>query len=418
MFVCDTIFVDMAETHLIASKNTSYQPYIDGLKGIAISMIVAFHLQFIYSGFFEYMNKFLAFSNSWLIMFLILSAYTLTANIIKNTHFNFIKYIFKRIVRLAPSYYVMLLISFCCMPLMIPTFTYAQNIKMLLEHVLFINTAPFDQVNQIALLGVEWYIPVQFWLYFLIPIVLFIIKKYSFVYIAILFASIYLHTHQNIFFRYEDVSDFTRGIQNFVWIYVLVIGVQSLWLKNKLKLSLRTALEAIGYIGCYIYFLLAIQTRSEQIYITVLLLICLYERFAAVAVSKFIKRWSGIVDHGIVFVLLVMFFKYILNIYYVKNPQEFMAFWSIAFILISSRRPWVLRKILENRFIVALGTYSYEIYLTHFFVMTAVGYMIPKQGPYIRTVFIIPITLFLSYILHTYISKPALQKIAIFHSKK
>ncbi len=385
--------------------------FLDGLKGIAIVMIVAFHLQFIYSGFSDYLSKLLAFSGVWVNMFFVISAFTLTASVYNQRLFNFFRYFYKRFLRITPAYYVMLVIAFIVMPTMVRTFLWGNNIQNLFQHILFINTAPFNHTNQVSILGVEWYIPVQFWLYLVIPFIVITLRGNGIIFSALLLVSLFLHSDKNALFHYQNFFDFASSIQNFLWVYVFAIGAQMVRMNKKIHLSFSSIITGLGILAGSVYFILTIQTKSERFYITALI-VMLYQILLKTRIIRRVSTTHSslvpILEHIDVLILFILFYKYILNWYFVKNPHEFMAFWSIALVIASYARPWFLQKLLENRAVVLLGKYSYEIYLTHFFVITAVGYIIPKQGPYIRTLYILPIIAILSYLLRQFVSKPAL----------
>ncbi len=379
--------------------------FITGFKGLAIVFIVAFHLQFIYSGFPEYINKFLAFSSVWINPFLILSAFTLTNGFVEERYNNFFSFMKRRFLRIAPPYYLLLIVAFFLWPLMTPSFRYIANFPILVQHLFFLNTAPIDQANQVRLLGIEWYVPVQFWLYVILPFVLFFLNQSVVVYVVLLLIAVVLHWEKNLLFHYKTVFDFASSVQNFLWLYIMAIGIRVL--KNKRKTL------ALGLLLGFLVFLYGIQTRSEQMYITVAFLLVYWRIFiveAVIAKARNIHQMLAVcIDHIDVAILFVMLYKYVLNWYFVKNPHEFMAFWSFAIIVAGYARPWVLRKLLENRILTIIGEYSYEVFLSHYMIITAVGYIIPKQGPYVRTLLILPITAIVSYLLRRFVSKPALK---------
>lgn len=383
--------------------------HITGLKGIAAVMIVAFHLQFIYSSLPDFIHKVLAFNGVWVNMFFVLSAFTITASITRKNNFNLLQYLRTRYLRIAPAYYFMICIAFVTYPLVTTAFPLNEALYRLIPHALFLNTSPLDQTYQLLFLGTEWYIPVQFWFYVIAPFIIWIFRKNIILYGVVLCITIYLHFNMNALFRYEEYFDFASSIQNFLWVYVLSIGVALMTSKQYVYRSLRSIIGGIVLFAAYVFFVVQLTTSSERLYMGLLFIVFIYLIWGkTMLISKlkwFPKIVQSLVNNMDIVFLLVLLFKYILNWYFVRHSHEFMAIWSIVIVLASQYRPFISRILFENRVTVWIGNISYSIYLTHFFVLTMVGYIVPSFGPIARTLVIIPVTIMFSLFIHRYIEK-------------
>lgn len=374
-------------------------------------MIVTFHLRFLFSSIPDYIHKFTMFGGKWIVVFFVVSAYTITQSILSKNAFSWKDYFKKRFIRIAPQYYLMLVLGFI---LIIFTQNSVDIFGLLLDffrHLVFLNMNPVDITHQNTFLGVEWYVPIQFWIYSIVPIVILLKKKSFFFLPVILFFSIVLHFYPNLIYTYKGKEGFYWTMQNFVMFYVMGIYTQLL-IRNNNEMTLdflKKYIFGIILILCNIgYYLYVLNTRSERVYSLLLLVIIAYKVLQNYIINGklFIKRKKIIhyVDTLLFLVLIGTYLKYVNNFYYLKNPLEFMGLWTIALLLFCVNRIYIVRLLLENKYIQFLGKISYGIYLSHYLIMTMVGYYIPTQNAFIRTIIIVPTVLFFSYVLERYIS--------------
>lgn len=381
-------------------------------------MIVAFHLSYLYSSVPDYIHKLTQFGGKWIVVFFIISAYTITASVQNSKYFSWAQYFRKRFVRIAPPYYFMLTLGIFVIIFTQNSYKVMDMFIDFIRHVLFINMNPFDSTNQNTFLGIEWYIPVQFWLYGAIPLVIYFANE-SFIFIPIIFLlSIILHFYPNLLYEYQGKEGFYWTVQNFLMFYVMGSVVQYLsanihGLSSKVTKKHFVGIILIGcVIGYYLYFL---KTGSEKLYALILLTVIIYKilqkyLFTIQLLHTYISS-TRFMDSLLIIALIGIYLKYVNNFYYVKNSLEFMGLWIIALLLVCTSRTYIVRKIFENRFIIFIGKISYGIYLSHYLIMTIVGYYVPTQNPFLRTAIIIPITICFSYFLENFISKKFTKKL-------
>lgn len=390
--------------------------FITGLKAFGAIMVVVSHLKMQFSGYTDITFKFITFAPYFIMLFIAISAFTISMSIDKQKEFKFFSYFKRRYFRIAPSYYVAVVLTFL-MRTAINGVTYFHNAFPSLFYIfLFLNFEPIHADSQASILSVEWMIPILFWFYFFIPPCLYLIRNYFPIFCFILLGAIFLHFHPDIFFTYKGFGGFKWSFQFYLLPYVYTILIYALH-KDRLNiLSSRKRnyfvfmlyLLAIGF--CYILFLYYIGNRSEQMYGTILLLISLYLIWMKKIIIRFCEKISRklffLVNNFDVVVLFIMLLKYMINLYHINNPHIILTFLFVDLILAGFYRPFIMRILFENRIMQFLGVISFGIYLIHPIVITVVERLVSMEYPLIRLFGIFSLTVICAKILYAKVENP------------
>lgn len=237
--------------------------YIDSMRGIAILMVLAVHFTTFLAVYniehlpFHLENVF--YSGKYgVALFFIVSAFTLFRSLDVRQENGFGKYYLRRFFRIAPLYYLIIIIVFS---LSIGQSYYLEDIDKgasifnLIAHILFINGFFTNYFNSI--LGVEWTIFVEVSFYMILP-VLYIYRKY------LLQITIFLLTLSLIGFVLPKIIEFSEleKIQLYfspiIWFVVFAFGgliykyyhnnlIQDIFIKHK-------NLLLISFIILFIFF--------------------------------------------------------------------------------------------------------------------------------------------------------------------
>jgi len=290
--------------------------FITGLRGYS-----AFGVFLIHAGgmglreYSRFTNGLVDLGRLGVISFFVLSAFTICMSIDKD-RFSFKDYMLKRCLRILPLYYVAILVG-----TYLGGAEYYRNMfhttpgYSLLSHMTFANI--FDYRYQNDILGVEWTIPVEFFYYFLIPIVFFT----------------------------------SKGRPALMLIYLLAAGA--------LSINILTYFSQI-YHRDYIDI---IYTLSFQRYAFCFAFgIFLYSIRNTIPKSKL----NGLAILALILVLL--------NYVYIDLTYQafFVTFWVGVLVLFCLPGSWVSKILFENKIIVFLGEISYSLYLTHAIVLALV----------------------------------------------
>lgn len=146
---------------ILAGKKRKY--FIDILKGIAMLDVILVHFNNVWNSPSGILNYISATGARCPQLFFIISAYLAWASL-ENRSIGYIDFLKKRYKRMAPLYYIAILVS-----VLIPVFkVFDISIGNYLSHILFLNGLNPEWCN--GILGVEWYIADLALFYLLIPL--------------------------------------------------------------------------------------------------------------------------------------------------------------------------------------------------------------------------------------------------------
>jgi len=152
-------------------------PFLTGMRGYAAVWVMAAHVIGAFlSGFPPLLDHVLNLGRNGIFVFFVLSAFTITLSLQRG--FNPVEYALKRFLRIAPAYYVMLVV-------MLPLggsywaihFNTPYDFTSFVYHISFLNWIDFRQANNA--LGVEWTLSIEMLYYLLLPAIIAISKSTS-----------------------------------------------------------------------------------------------------------------------------------------------------------------------------------------------------------------------------------------------
>jgi peptidoglycan/LPS O-acetylase OafA/YrhL len=388
--------------------------YITGLKALGAIMVVISHLKMQFSNYTDLTWKLITFPAYFILLFVCISAFTISMSLDKRTEFNLVSYMKRRWVRLAPSYYAILLIGLTVKTL-VQGWGYFQNTVTNLPFLfLFLNLDPIHTKSQSSILGVEWMLPILFWFYLFIPLVLWSAKKFFPIFLLLFSGSIFLHFNPTIITTYNGFGGFGWSMQFYIVMYTFTIFIYVLHQITAgdivKKLTVKKCVYAVGSVLCLILLLFYIHSTSERIYGVALLGITGYLLWIKIplmeSVHKNFPQLTIIIDNLDIVLLGVILIKYMINLYFIQDPHIILTLWFVALLMAGIHRPLLSRLLFENKPMQFLGLISFGMYLTHPLAIIAAERTIPMQLPWVRVALIFPLTIFLSYVLYRYIEEP------------
>ena len=156
-----------------------YIPEIDGLRAIAVILVVFYHLKIpFFSGGFLGVD-----------IFFVISGYLITKIIYHNydnKNFNFFNFLIKRIKRLFPALLFVLLIVVSFGYLILSPVDYVKVAKSAISSFFFISnfyywseSNYFDQINEFKSLVHTWSLGIEMSFYLIIPFIILFFKKFN-----------------------------------------------------------------------------------------------------------------------------------------------------------------------------------------------------------------------------------------------
>ena len=333
---------------MINNPSYSSTKFITGMRAYAALGVFLIHSGgFGLRQFSTYTDRIVDFGKYGVVAFFVISAFTICMSVEKEKIFSFKNYILKRFFRVAPMYYLVLIIAF----LLGGNTYYAQlfnvenDIFSLLYHFSFLNWLNVGHQNN--LIGVEWSVPIEFSYYLVIPIFLMFLKNNK----TLLFITLILSA------------------------FIIIFG-DLLYINSSSKISFHWSL--IKYLFSFVFgiFIYIIFTTTD-----------FFLNF------KYSKLF--------LLILILAFVTYIIMDFQFK---DFFATIFVGFIILACQCKSAISTFLfENKLIQYLGNISYSIYLIHmiFFYHLAKHIQLFKN-PYI--VFII--TILISSLTYYLIEKP------------
>lgn len=303
--------------NMSSSESFETTKFLTGLRGYAALAVFMVHSSLVLNGTNPRISNILNFGKYGVVVFFVLSAFTIYMSISKSQQFSFKKYFTRRFLRIYPLYMIMILFGSLLGGIAFYNNIFEVNtgITSLLNHLSFANLINLPYRNNV--LGVEWTITVEVFFYILIPIIWLILKKDKRLLLPLGLISTGITLIPIILLPYNagqgDVNNFT------------------LWMVE-------------------IYFL------------TYLIRIILYIIWEKTKVMKWNNAWL-IFWIGILFLYqLVISHEYITNVIMVS-------IWTAGLILILRSRTNLMRSLFENKAIEHIGLISYSFYLIHFLVL-------------------------------------------------
>ncbi len=298
------------------------------------------------------------------ILFFVLSAYTLALSISLSEKFLWQPYLVKRFCRIIPPYFIIILIMFYFggAEYYLNRFSIENDFRNLFYHLTFFNV--FDYRYQNSLLGVEWSIPIEFFSYAYFPLGYFFFKKQN----ALVSLGLLALTACWVLFFYPKILRSLYGSD------ALVVH----W--------------SIGrYAFVFILGLFLFRYRN---------------------LTKHFGKYSSL---AMVLVLVALGpLAYWNENYLVKAcdacyrlPNETMALWAALFILVCRGRGSVSRFLFENKVVMFYGNCSYSFYLIHLPVLMYVGQW--KLSPFLHGIIALVIATLLSHASYLLLEKPSIR---------
>jgi peptidoglycan/LPS O-acetylase OafA/YrhL len=343
---------------MFKKDNFAETKYLTGLRAYA-----ALFVFFIHSGgfglreFSVYTNRIVDFGKYGVIIFFVLSAYTICMSIDKQENFNYKNYIVKRFFRIAPLYYFILILAFFLggSDYYLNLFKVENNFYNLFLHFSFLNVFNFKYQNNI--IGVEWSVPIEFFYYFFIPLVYFYYKKNNKkVIIGSLIASVISIFGFILYSYFFSIDLFNWSLAKYAFSFNFGIVLYIL-LKGKILIS-----------------------KNETDLSLVLL-----------------------------FVLLAVFILFDFN-----YKDLFVTIFTGFLLLLFQNASRIKEILFENKVIMFLGTISYSIYLIHVLFFNQLKEIINTSNPFI----IFGLVILLSSISYYFIEKPFIKFGAKLNYKK
>jgi peptidoglycan/LPS O-acetylase OafA/YrhL len=389
--------------------------YITGLKALGALMIVVGHLHYQFSSFPDLVYKIVSFAGNFIVLFFCISAYTVAMSIDRTKQFKLIPFMIKRWIRLAPAYYVMIVVGLGAQVAIHHWSFVSGTLRDLFLHVTFLNLNLIWEPSQSSLLGFEWTIPILFWFYPVTALLLYLIRRRFFLFTAVFALGVYLHFHLNAIITYHGMMSNSRSMQVWIVMYVYTLFIYQLQ-KNtdsifpRNKKFIMTMLRVICSIVPFGILLTNIQTTSERTYALGLIVLTCYllwgKRYVLSAITGFPRAVRVCIDNIDTVILLVVLGKYVLNLYFIKDSLIIMCLWFNALLLAGAGKPLILRVFLENRFMNFIGTISFGIYLNHNLAITAIGYIVPPQYSMLRVLCILALSFSTAFLLYQSIEQP------------
>ena len=319
--------------------------FVTGLRAYA-----ALSVYLIHSGGFGlremsvFTNRIVDFGKYGVTVFFVLSAFTICMSIDRLNKFEIKNYLIRRFFRVAPLYYVILIIAFLLggSEYYLKLYNVENNFSSLLLHFSFLNVFTYKYQNNI--IGLEWTVPIEFFYYLIIPFVFFYYNKTNRIIIGFLVSSILTLFASVIYQYFFSQLFFNWSIFKYVFSFNFGILIYILFKKNIL-----------------------VSTKDNNLILILLFLILgIYIVFDFDYKDLFVTIFTGI--------LILLF----------QNESK------------------IKEMFFENRIILFLGKISYSIYLIHFLFFYHLKDYLFSNNP----IFILSMVLIISSISYYLIEKP------------
>ena len=345
-----------------------YIPEIDGLRAIAVILVVFYHLKIpFFSGGFLGVD-----------IFFVISGYLITKIIYHNydnKNFNFFNFLIKRIKRLFPALLFILLIVVSFGYLILSPVDYVKVVKSAISSFFFISnfyywseSNYFDQINEFKSLVHTWSLGIEMSFYLIIPFIILFFKKLN-----------------------------KKTILSIIISFLILTTIVCLYINSKGPVIENNSLGGIffgKYISDTLFYL--IPFRLYEFFFGVILFYLPKQNF-----NKFIKQIFFILGLVLIFISLVI----------IKPNLELQIIFTIpcligSAIIIHFRDAEHFNFILKNRISVFIGLISYSLYLIHWPIITLYKYIKVDKLILSEKLIILAISILLSFVSLKIIEKP------------
>lgn len=319
--------------------------YITGLRAFAALAVFLIH-----SGgaglveFSKFTSNIVFFGKYGVTAFFVLSAFTICMSIDKVGKFDYKNYLFRRYLRIAPLYYIVILFCFFAGGSLYyqEYFNVNNDIKSLLLHLTFLNLFDIRHMNNI--IGVEWSIPIEFFFYLIIPYVFFF------------------------------VNTNTKRSLDVLLISLIIYLLTPIYLVDYLKIHWSVFYHSFSFsTGILVYILM--------------------------------KKFNFFKHTGFNSFHLILHFTLLLVFIYLQLPFQdlFVAIWVGILIILLGSKPKLGLTIFENKTSQFLGKISFSFYLVHYPIIELMPDSLSKFNLFIMSFFL---TLIISTLTYYFIEEP------------
>ena len=310
------------QQYRIEFKNGKHLPFLNGVRGIAILMVIFFHSSSVWTKYFKtysFHTTYIAASIAWtgVNLFFILSGMLIT-NILIGSKFqkNYFKnFYFRRFLKIVPLYYLTLIFAY-----------YTRDHFLFPFHHFLFATNFLLVENKISVFPISWSLSLEEQFYLLWPIIIYFVSFSTLRKIIFLF----------IIFSVGIKLSALGGNLSYEFLYH----------------SFITRLDGLALGSLVAFYLYFRRPKKNDLHFSILLM---FLGFISVA-TLLIKL--GTLDPFINPRLVMGIGDFSINILYV------------GFILFTMIKDSIFnRKILNNRVLLLLGEHSYALYLCHIFVI-------------------------------------------------
>jgi hypothetical protein len=357
----------------------SYQKYIDGLRGFAISLVIFYHYfsQFFFKKVFN--GGFIGVD-----IFFVISGFLISSIIfinLESNSFSLLDFYSRRIKRIFPALIIVLFSS-----LILGFFVFlSEEFKQLGKHVfgssLFINnymylfeSGYFDTTGITKPLLHLWSLAIEEQYYLVWPLILWISYKHRLNFIFV------------IFFLF--IASF--GINLF---YLSISSVKSFYLSYCRFFELLAGSLIAAFYIC----------KNNQINLLRSLLIKLFS-------SKYLNLNKNFYKHIVSLIGLILI---LIGIFLIDPSKKFPGWQALTFpvfgtclVICSSKDSFVNKFLFSNKILVWIGLISYPLYLWHW-ILLSFSYVFQSHPPTISyRLFLLLLSIFLSFFTYKFIEIP------------
>lgn len=373
-------------------------PYITGLKGYAALGIMVFHYSYIFRSIPTAIYPLLISGSSMIYVFFGISAYTLAYSIASSNRFRYVDYLKRRVIRIVPSYYLMLIVGILLQIFLFKYQNLARLLKTFITQVLFLNTNLVSPGFETAILFVEWMLPIMFGYYLIFPILYTSIRKNPLIYPVLLLVSYYLYFNPKLILTYGGQGGFNWSMQRYLHLYSILIGY---YFKEDIIRYIRnsSAFVRVTYIlllmMCCLSVCIYAYSNVERIYIFVLLSLNIFKYHQ----SKYVFGERTIAEYAWAIITIVLFLMYAYNYFSFPHADVVISYWLVLFLQVA-RKNSLIKIVFANGPILFIGSISYEIYLLHVLLKNIAEKVQLSSNQYLLTVTIVVVTFGCAYFLN------------------